>query len=281
MEYVPSSSEDRKLHDKYHKQNTEGFDVGKDFLLNKKPGSFSYTRVFAPRKVGEAGDVVTTVDERDKAPRKRRARGVLDVVQRELGAVEITDRELWAEWWPTRESRYTCYLYLRGTRCIGFLLAEYIREARTVILPEALKVKEEVKGGGKGTTALDRLRARRAALAEPAATFPVRLSEEAVPAFLGVSRIWVSPQHRHQNIGTRLLDTAYSHYNDSVEDRLISEEWPGYRQWLSSPVENRGEAFRERMHGREMVAFSQPTEMGAALARKWFGRNYGWKVYVS
>jgi len=29
-----------------------------------------------------------------------------------------------------------------------------------------------------------------------------------------------------------------------------------------------------------MVAFSQPTESGARLAREWFGMQSGWSVYV-
>jgi len=31
---------------------------------------------------------------------------------------------------------------------------------------------------------------------------------------------------------------------------------------------------------KEAVAFSQPTEAGARLARRWFGKLYGWGVYV-
>jgi N-acetyltransferase len=30
----------------------------------------------------------------------------------------------------------------------------------------------------------------------------------------------------------------------------------------------------------EMIAFSQPTESGARLARKWFGKESGWHVYA-
>jgi hypothetical protein len=31
---------------------------------------------------------------------------------------------------------------------------------------------------------------------------------------------------------------------------------------------------------KERVAFSQPTESGGNLARKWFGRQSGWHVYI-
>jgi N-acetyltransferase len=30
---------------------------------------------------------------------------------------------------------------------------------------------------------------------------------------------------------------------------------------------------------KDRVAFSQPTEVGAKLARKWTGKKYGWLVY--
>jgi hypothetical protein len=31
---------------------------------------------------------------------------------------------------------------------------------------------------------------------------------------------------------------------------------------------------------KDQVAFSQPTDAGARLARKWTGKKYGWLVYI-
>lgn len=280
MEYVASSEEDRKLHDKYHKQNTEGFDVGKDFLKYRPQRSFF--KNFIPNNLSDT-ESITTVDRSDGIARKRRARGVLDVVQRELGAVEIADEDLWAAGETEFLSKHTCYLYIRGTRCVGFLLGERVSHARLVVPPEGRKSEEPGRGveASQGT-ALDRLRARKRLLAEPAPTFPIQLGEECSPAVLGISRIWVSPRHRHQNIGMRLLDAAVEHHDHIVADTSDGESGAGQGYGPSqSASECKSATSSKRLEGKEMVAFSQPTEMGAALARKWFGRNFGWNVYLN
>jgi N-acetyltransferase len=74
--------------------------------------------------------------------------------------------------------------------------------------------------------------------------------EESDPAILGISRIWSSKLARRAGIGTQLLDVARQN-------------------------------FQPLMHiNKDMVAFSQPTESGAKLARKWFGKESGWHVYA-
>lgn len=68
----------------------------------------------------------------------------------------------------------------------------------------------------------------------------VMASRDAERAAVGVSRIWVHRDHRRHGIGSRLLEAVHSH--TGVPDR-------------------------------QLLALSQPTAMGAALARKWFGRS--------
>lgn len=263
MEYIASSTEDRKLHDKYHKQNAEGYDVGKDFVRAARAGT-----VFdGARK----GDAICMVDYRDKPGRRTKAQAVLDIVQRELGAVKIDEDELWsAEKQQDQEPKYLHYLYLRGTKCVGYLLVEKIEEAREVTLPRRReetmpskdgKCSEDTKEASTAVSALrKRLKTATEALKQ-AETSPIELSKTTTEATLGISRIWTSSTHRRQNFATALLDAALSAY-DAVKD---------------------GGGDGGQLDGRtrkEMVAFSQPTASGARLARRWFGRTFGWKVYV-
>ena len=240
MEYTASSTEDRKLHEKYHKQSTEGYDVGKDFVQKARDDSTVF------EGVSGSGDRVCVIDCLDKPARKRRAQEVLEIAQRELGAVEIPEQDIWQERVKEgMEPRYKAYLYIRGTKCVGLLLVEKISEAHHVVesLKTTTKRSSSADTDGKGT-ALSALKARKQALAQAAAQ-PLQLSTAVVRGMqLGISRIWMSPTHRRQNFASRLLDTAIADYGCE----------------------------------KEVVAFSQPTEAGARLARRWFGKTYGWCV---
>ena len=275
MEYIPSSAEDRKLHDKYHKQNTEGYDVGKDFVAKSRDGTLF--------KAANGTDAIVAVDA-SNAWRRKRARAALDVVQRELGAVEIENEKLCKEFTVHLGilaciSPCTTYMYIKGTKCIGLLLVEQIQEARQVVKPEHLDKSEADKSRSKSSvTALEALKARRACETDSTkVTTPIELSKQIVPAVLGISRIWTSSQHRGQGIATALLDTALMHHNQQVRRNnvLASKCEP------SAPGKSDVEYLKVLKEvGKEDVAFSQPTESGAKLARKWFGKGYGWKVYV-
>lgn len=258
MEYIASSAEDRKLHDKYHKQNAEGYDVGKDFLGKSREGT-----VFdAPT----AGDAMVMVDGSDSIWRRRRAKAALDVVQRELGAVEIPEEQLWNDKArhttdATQAKRYRVYMYIRGTKCVGVLLAERIVSAHAVVEPPSTP-KDELPVASskvKKLSSLAALRARRAsAEKEDQVARPIQLSAKGSPAALGISRIWTSPKHRGQGIANTLLDLALAQH--PIPDCSSSDKGEGA--------------------GQGLVAFSQPTDAGAKLARRWFGKRFGWLVYV-
>lgn len=248
MEYIPSSTEDRALHSKYHAQNTAGVDVGKAWMKEARQDALWTGR--------NSQDVIVAIERKSSKAAQKRAREVLDVVQRELGAVEIKDKELWSETRPgstagldslqaimldqKKVARYEVYIYIRGTKAVGLLLAERIREAHRVEEPPK-------PTDAAPRTSLQRLKAHKEFLAE---SRPLEINKGVIPACLGVSRIWCSSQARKQGVATALLDTA-------------------------------AEQFGVGQAGRQQVAFSQPTEAGAALARKWFGRMYGWCVYVA
>jgi N-acetyltransferase len=78
----------------------------------------------------------------------------------------------------------------------------------------------------------------------------VSRSSEQRKAVLGVSRIWTSNSARRAGIASTLLETARQNF-------LFGIEVP-----------------------KEQMAFSQPTESGGKLARRWFGQESGWLVYT-
>jgi N-acetyltransferase len=290
MTYTASAAEDRKLHDKYHKQNTEGCDVGKHFVQRARDRT-----VF---KGAVANDSTCVVDCYDKYARKKRAQTALEVVQRELGAVPIPAEEIWdvkeCEDSAELKPKYMAYMYIRGTKCVGYLLVERITEARRVLAPGGAVSQPPKSEKNRKMTALEALKARKqaeqAALAL-AESQPIKLSTATHPAKLGISRIWTSPSHRGQKIATTLLDTALMHHNQSAENGEEEEqrhkrehdakqaqgkkEIPGLKVLMDEPMKP-----LERIEGKEEVAFSQPTDAGARLARKWFGKAWGWGVYV-
>ncbi|KAK0271240.1 hypothetical protein LTR91_019326 [Friedmanniomyces endolithicus] len=278
MEYIASSAEDRELHDKYHKQIVEGYDVGKDFVQRARKRT-----VFAGVN-GE--DSICAVDCLDKSARKRRAQAVLEIVQRELGAVPILEKELWdatsSGVLGLSELRCTTYLYIRGTKCLGFLLTEVITSARRVLGPAQGRRQSQPASTIPTGGALSTLRARKQAAEDAvreAANQPIELSDTSYRAKLGISRIWTSPHHRHHNIATALLDAAILHHNQRTanQGRVEAPDTPcaSVTAISGGPLEP-----LRRLMSKEDVAFSAPTGAGAGLARRWFGMLYGWGVYV-
>ncbi len=287
MSYVPSSDEDRKLHTKYHKQNTEGYDMGKDFVSKARP----YSVYPGADHTGWA----CAIDCHDKWGRKGKAQGVMAVVQREMGAVEIPEDEIWdlkkADPRLCFDPIWRTYLYVKGGKCVGFLLVQAIEEAFGVEepvdeLPSMAKT-AAVKTGETASTALASLKARQQAATERNERLskrPLQLSKHTHPAKLGIARIWTSPTHRGQNIATTLLDAAIEHWNDQV--RLTKEGKERVRRESTLPPESRrimdelAGPPRERIESKDEVAFSQLTEAGRRLATRWFGKGWGWGVYM-
>lgn len=255
MEYVPSSAEDAALHKKFHAQNVEGLDLGREWL-KKNCAKPAWRR--------SNGDMIIAIDGTDGHPAKRRARTALDLVQAELGAVPIPDEELWASAGvhfyslPGDEDgsaleagcsvwKHKVYLYVRGTRCIGFCLAERISEAFKVIesgrntsrQPDAIIV------GGRGEEG------ETYSVGPQQADGQFSLESVADAVVMGISRIWCCNKYRKDGIATALLDCA------------------------------RGTFRRGCVVPKEHIAFSQPTAGGKALARKWFGSQTGWHVYLN
>lgn len=258
------------MHNKYHKQNTEGYDVGKEFGRIVHGGT-----VFEGAR---KGDVIHMVDSNDKLGRRTKAQAILEIVQKELGAAEI-EGGIWdCQKSVVGEPRFRSYLYLRGTKCVGYLLVEKIHEARETVAPEdrrTITTGQDPPSEDMATTSSEALKKRRKAAIEEqrlAEASPIELSKVRTRASLGISRVWTSSSHRRQNIATSLLDAALEHHTShSHPDATFCEDEKQRAAHASSTSAARG---------KDLVAFSQPTDSGARLARRWFGRTYGWKVYV-
>ena len=220
--------------------------------------------------------------------------GVLELVQRELGAVSIDPKALSRQVLgiKTMEPGFRGFMYIRGNKCVGFMLVERIEKAFEVLRPEvtAQPNSDNTSETKKSTTsALGALQARRKAshpsnLDDPSSTQPIVLSKEVVPACLGISRIWTSPSHRRQKIAHILLDTAAALYYSQLSIHRLRLEVSTEAHWPAKPAArpSMDEMMRhvEELEPRTQVAFSQPTEAGARLARRWTGRAYRWRVYV-
>lgn len=341
MAYVPANAEDAALHKAFHAMNVGGVEVGRGFVKNSSGVVW---------EKGVDGDVVVAVGKRDGVAARKRVGRVLEVVERELGAVVIPEEELWGqvvvgvggeeeeegrekrargpeerrkqaeeiepkpqraaavakgkkaqrEETVMRADRFKAYLYVRGSKCIGLCLAERITEAYRVVAPSQDTTGSQTPStttpaGAKSPSPEDQPTSSTSAEPslppstssstttqnQPQPREPPTLSTTTTPAYsttlttsptphpatLGISRIWVSSSHRRHGVATALLDAATRDF---------------CRYYYYEDVKRYGEVERDRMRlVQERVAFSQPTDGGARLARRWFGKGgeEGWGVY--
>ena len=240
MDFIPSNAEDAALHKEFHSMDLKGVDMGRGFVKEVK----MVGRV-------EEGEVVVVVDGKCALGVRRRTQRVLEVVNKDLGAVDIEDGVLWGRGADVeaikkakgkksvlrtstigeeeREARFKVFLYLDGDRCVGLCLAERIRNASKVV-------------AGSQVSEFETETATRSS------AIVTEVGRE--PALLGISRIWTSKSHRRKGIASALLNCA------------------------------RGSFFYGIEVPKEMVAFSQPSESGGMLAESWFGKRSGWHVYT-
>ncbi|KAF2007955.1 sister chromatid cohesion acetyltransferas-like protein Eco1 [Amniculicola lignicola CBS 123094] len=242
MEYIPSNADDAAVHKKFHAMNVGGVDFSKALIERIKKNQVW---------TGANGSFVAVIARKDALALRNKASEVLKVLNTELAAVPIPDEALWSQITsgeeaqgkgekPTASGRRTATS--TGDRFKVYL---YIRGQKCV-----------------GACLAERISAAYAVLDQVDTPHPdsvarvevesssISISSEPEPALLGISRIWTSNLHRKHGVATQLLDAARSDflYGMSIE--------------------------------KDMIAFSQPTESGGKLARKWFGQPAGWHVYI-
>lgn len=247
MEYIPSNASDAALHKKFHAVNAGGVDCTK--------GTVKQLREKLVWSGGEEGAFIACVGRRDALALRRKASEVLTVVNTELAAVPIEDGELWGQMAlekgdgeVERCDRFKVYLYVRGQKCVGACLAERVCEAYAVLAQDRGRDKAD-----KDKDKADKLQEqeqKQVPAASSSHSSSISVSTTPAAALLGISRIWVSSQFRNKGLARTLLDCARGHfaYGLTVDKR--------------------------------QTAFSQPTESGGKLARRYFGCEAGWLVYM-
>jgi hypothetical protein len=242
MNYVPSHAEDAALHRKFHAMNVGGVDISKALVERLRQN-----------QVYSGGDrsFIAVVSRRDPISLRNKASEVLKVVNTELGAVPIPDEVLWSQ---TRKP------IVASTQAQGENAQQPEKGIVDHLTSDRFKAYLFVQGQKcVGACLAERIQEAfrvldqdDAAVRGPADadSSSISISATGTPAMLGISRIWTSNLHRKHGRATRLLDSARS---DFLYGMVV-----------------------DKAH----VAFSQPTESGGQLARKWFGQRAGWLVYI-
>lgn len=247
MTYTPSDESDTALHNMYHNRHNSGIELGKPFLKSAMKWCYEVPNI--------PGSVVV-VDRKISLPSRKVVQKVLEVVNKELGSVDISEEDLWSQRpvpGDTDESRkcdrYKAFLHVIDGKCVAIALAERISESYRVVSPSAgasaHKMDLDVNTGG--TPAMQNPQYPPPITVEHHA---LKLSDGRLPAVVGVSRIWTSKSFRRKGIANNLLDCVVNQFIYGMEI------------------------------ARDEVAFSQPTDAGAALAKSWFDEPVGWGVYV-
>ncbi|RMZ89801.1 hypothetical protein DV736_g2968, partial [Chaetothyriales sp. CBS 134916] len=273
MAYTPSVAEDKALHEMFHHRHSAGIELGKAFL--KSAMKWCY-------EVPNIPGAVVVVDRKISLPGRNVVQRVLEVVNKELGSVDIKEDDLWSqrplpgEDESKKYDRYKAFLHVLNGKCVGICLAERIHHASRVLPESDDRVdslplntspgRQDVEMTDIDLTPRPKQRPTNMKLADTdKSTLPAALpsppmssapssaiatSQDTVPAIVGVSRIWTSKAFRRMGIANNLLECVMNKFIYGMDIEKTE------------------------------MAFSQPTESGAALARGWFGHDNGWCVYT-
>ena len=245
MEYIPSNSEDAALHKKFHAKNVGGIDIGKAILARLRENEVW---------TGGDGSFVAVVGRKDPSSLRNKAVEVLEVVNAELAAVEIPADTLWSQNAELEKANKRIQEDAEGSSSSAkrttpsrdrFKMYLYIRGLKCVGACLAERITEAFLVLGPEDS-----KDGKGEAPSDHHSSSISMSDTAEEALLGISRIWTSNLHRKEGIATALLESARS---DFLYGMRIA---------------------------KEKVAFSQPTESGGRLARKWFDKALGWHVYV-
>lgn len=194
---------------------------------------------------GGEGSFIAVVGRRDALALRNKASDVLKVVNTELAAVPINDEELWSQITLATTAETAKDGASTPEKCDRFKVYLHIRGQKCVAACLAERIQEAFT-----VMAQDKTAKQQTQILEESQSSSISVSTTADAVLLGISRIWVSSQFRKHGLARTLLDCTRSDfmYGLNVEKHL--------------------------------TAFSQPTESGGKLARKYFGSEAGWHVYM-
>lgn len=241
MEYIPSNSEDIALHRRFHDMNSAGIEVGK--VLTKDVA----TRTIAPdNKPLREDETILMVDRRSSVMTRNKIKEILDVVNSQLSAPQINDDVLWGSLKPIGRIIPTRKKSKEGSDSRGarFKAFVYLIDDRCVGYCLMEKISTGfivVKSAVDGREDRD--------IGAHGHSSSISISDKPEAILLGVTRIWTSRSFRRRGIAETLLECARRNFFYGMEVT------------------------------KDLVAFSQPTESGAQLAKKWYGTETGWHVF--
>lgn len=194
---------------------------------------------------GGEGSFIAVVGRRDALSLRNKASDVLKVVNTELAAVPVSDEELWSQTTLSTSTETSKEGPVSPKKCDRFKVYLHIRGQKCVAACLAERIQEAFT-----VLAQDEASEKPAQTVAESQSSSISVSTTVDAVLLGISRIWVSNQFRKQGLARKLLDSIRSDfmYGLTVEKHL--------------------------------TAFSQPTESGGKLARKYFGCEAGWHVYI-
>ncbi|KAF3053455.1 hypothetical protein E8E11_008395 [Didymella keratinophila] len=194
---------------------------------------------------GGDGSFIAVVGRKDTVALRHKANDVLKVVNTELAAVPITDEELWSQTTLSAGTEDAEADTPLPEKCDRYKIYLHVQGQKCVGACLAERIQEAFT-----VLAQDKTSEEPAQTLAESQSSAICISITADEVLLGISRIWVSSRFRKQGLARRLLDCARSNF----------------------------------MYGltvdKHLTAFSQPTESGGKLARKYFGSEAGWHVYM-
>ena len=190
---------------------------------------------------------VVVVDRKISPPARKVVQKVLEVVNKELSAAEIDEANLWSQRSLTDEGqeddsglKQSEAERRNDNKSDRYKVFLHILNGKCVAACVAERIIKAHRVKATATTQK----------ADPTSqSSSIEVQEEDVPAVVGVSRIWTSKGFRRKGIANNLLDCVLNQFIYGMDI------------------------------DRDELAFSQPTESGAALARSWYGEESGWLVY--
>lgn len=243
MEYIPSNKEDAALHKDFHAMNLSGVDLGKPFLKDEGVKRISL-------EGRSEGETIVVVGRRNALGVRNKIKRVLEVVNTELSAADIQDDQLWGGLPPNAFNPSKRVIETRNAKSDDpdkrrdrFKAFIYLVGDKCVgfCLAENIVTAYQVIDSQADHEITK--------VISNARSSSITASTTADAALLGISRIWVSKSHRGQGIAIELLDYARNNF-------FYGMEVP-----------------------KDLVAFSQPTDSGGQLAKRWFRTETGWHVY--
>ena len=200
-------------------------------------------RIRSNRASGSEREMVVAVDRRVSAMSRNKTKRVLEVVNAELSSAAIEDDQLWAALDPEKKVIETRKSSSEGMDKRGdrFKAFLYLVDDKCI----GFCLAEKISNAFQVVDARDEGNTITAAFRSSS----ISVSTTADVVLLGIARIWTSKAYRGLGLAMDLLDCARGNFFYGVEVP------------------------------KNLVAFSQPTESGGQLAKRWYEAEKGWHVY--